>query len=379
MGPRALTPLRPTWAWWAWILFPASLPAQTPGDFAAMDGRELYQAACANCHGVDGTGADPSRLAFSEAMPDFTDCSFASREPDADWVGVAHEGGPVRGFSSMMPAFGEVLEPDQLQRVMNYVRSFCANPDWPRGELNFPRPMLAEKAYPEDEWVLTVNAPVGAETGELMNELIYEKRFGTESMIEVVVPFGVHQRPSESPAAGDWVGGLGDLGLGVKHTVAHSLDAGSIVSVGSEVRLPTGKTEDGFGGGITVFEGYVAYGQVLPWGGIFQFQGVYEIPRASGRADEAVLRGGLGRTFTEGPWGRAWTPMVEVQAQRELAGGQAWAWDLVPQFQVTLNTRQHVMLNAALLVPVTDADRRDPRVYVYVLWDWFDGGFFEGW
>ena len=71
--------------------------------------------------------------------------------------------------------------------------------------------------------------------------------------------------------------------------------------------------------------------------------------------------------------------MIEVQAKRELVGGEVWSWDLVPQFQVTLNTRQHVMANIGVLLPLTDADLRNTGLYFYVLWDWFDGGLFEGW
>ena len=165
----------------------------------------------------------------------------------------------------------------------------------------------------------------------------------------------------------------------MKHTLVHSLEAGSILSVGGEVKFPTGKEEDGFGGGSTVFEGFLAYGQILPGDAFVQLQGVYEAPTKAGRDDEAVVRGALGRTFTSGSWGRAWTPMMELQAKRELISGEGWGWDVVPQFQVTLNTRQHVMLNVAVSLPLTDSESRDARAYVYVLWDWFDGGFFEGW
>ena len=71
----------------ALVVLPLSIAGQAPDpDYADLDGRALYEAACANCHGIDGAGADPTFLAFEEAMPDFTDCSFASREPDADWV-----------------------------------------------------------------------------------------------------------------------------------------------------------------------------------------------------------------------------------------------------------------------------------------------------
>lgn len=72
----------------------------------AGTGKELYQAACAACHGNDGRGAPQTQVGFDTPLPDFTDCQFASREPDPDWVTVVHEGGPVRGFAEIMPAFG---------------------------------------------------------------------------------------------------------------------------------------------------------------------------------------------------------------------------------------------------------------------------------
>jgi len=357
-----------------------TLPNTDRSPYQSMSGEDLYHAACANCHGVDGTGTAPTLLAFEEEIPDFTDCSFASREPDADWVAVAHEGGPVRGFSQMMPAFGGILGPEELQRVMTYVRGMCGDDEWPRGELNLPRAMFTEKAYPEDEWVNTVDMPLESGDASVMNEFIYEKRFGKKSMIEVVIPFGVRERPGDGPGAGDWVGGLSDLVLGVKHTLFHSSEAGSIFALGGEVKLPTGKTEDGFGGGSTVFEAYASYGQILPSDAFVQFQGVFEAPTASEKSNEVVARGVVGKTFTQGaPWGRAWSPMLEFQGKRDLVTGEEWSLDFAPQVQVSLNTRQHVLANFAVLFPLTDSDLRATRLYVYVLLDWFDGGFFEGW
>ena len=54
-------------------------------------------------------------------------------------------------------------------------------------------------------------------------------------------------------------------------------------------------------------------------------------------------------------------------------------WDVVPQLQVTLSKLQHVMLAAGVRVPITQRDERRPQALVYLLWDWFDGGFFEMW
>ncbi|HQX83581.1 MAG TPA: hypothetical protein PKW63_17570, partial [Vicinamibacterales bacterium] len=88
----------------------------------------------------------------------------------------------------------------------------------------------------------------------------------------------------------------------------------------------------------------------------------------------------LGKTFTQnGPFGRAWSPMVEVLAARELESGATTDWDIVPQFQVTLNTRQHVRFNIGWRTPLTRRNQRSSSVVMYFLWDWFDGGLRDGW
>ncbi|MEX1259196.1 MAG: c-type cytochrome [Gemmatimonadota bacterium] len=351
------------------------LPEPDRSAYLAMPGEDLYQAACANCHGAGGAGEPSLPLVLRDPpVPDFTECSFASREPDADWIAVAHDGGPVRGFSPLMPAFGSMLGPKELQRVMDYIRTLCDDTSWPRGELNLPRAMFTEKAYPEDELVWTTEVPLGGEETSVMNEVVYEKRFGSRSQIEVVVPFGFRER-----SGGSWIGGLGDVVFGVKHALFHSLGAGSILSLGGEVKLPTGREEYGFGSGTTVLESFVSLGQILPSDAFLQLQGVAEFPTASGHDNEVVGRGVLGWSYAQGGWGRTWTPMIEAQAKKELADEAEWGWDLIPQLQVTLNTRQHVIGNIAVLIPMTDTEFRDPRLAVYVLWDWFDGGFFAGW
>jgi len=337
-------------------------------------GRELYMDACANCHGADGSGAPQSRLGFDVPVPDFTDCNFATREPDADWVAVAHQGGPVRGFSQVMPAFGDALTDAQLQKIMDHIRTLCTDPDWPRGELNLPRPLVTEKAYPEDEAVLSSSIDVENEAA-VMNELVYETRFGARNQLELVVPFGYREEPN-----GNWTGGnLGDVAVGVKRAMYHNLDAGSIFSLTGEVLLPTGDEDVGFGSGTTVFEPFASFGQILPAGSFFHAQVGSEVPFDQDQAEnEAFFRGALGKSITQGQWGRTWSPMVEVLGSRALESGAETNWDVAPQMQVTLNTRQHVMLNVGARIPLDDPDR-DTRVTVYLLWDWFDGGFLEGW
>src|SRR5688572_7996666 len=127
------------------------------GQIAELQGRELYQAACATCHGSDGKGSSRAVVGFDTALPDFTDCRFSSPEPDADWAAVITDGGPARSFDRRMPAFGQVLSEEQIEGVVQYLRSFCDETSWPRGELNLPRALITEKAFPENEALLTTS------------------------------------------------------------------------------------------------------------------------------------------------------------------------------------------------------------------------------
>ncbi|WP_419163079.1 c-type cytochrome [Candidatus Palauibacter sp.] len=361
----------------AMLPVPQSLEAaQAPQ--AVPDGMALYEAGCASCHGSDGRGAASDRIAFDDPLPDLTDCSFASREPDADWIIVSKAGGPIRGFSDVMPAFGEAFDDDQLQAVMDHIRTFCTDRAWPRGELNLPRPLFTEKAYPEDEWVWT--AGVNAEgPGAVINELLYEKRFGSRNQIEIALPFGFAESAAapagrDAVPASDWGIGLGDIEVGYKRALAHSLQ--TIFSFGTELKLPTGDEARGIGEGELRLEPFLALGQILPGDGFFHLQAGAEF---LGETTEGFWRAVLGRTFTSGEFGRSWSPMVEVLGSADLAEGSRSQWDLVPQMQVTLNTRQHVMLNVGVRLPLTDSDARGTQFLVYLLWDWFDGGLFDGW
>ena len=335
------------------------------------DGSALYERACAACHGTEGRGRSAVDVGFDIPLPDFSDCAFASREPDADWFAVVHEGGPVRAFDRMMPAFGDALAGDDIEAILRHIRTFCANRAWPPGEFNVPRAVFTEKAFPEDEAVVTVAVD---SSGATDLEILYEKRFGPRGMLEVAVPlhFG-----AEHPVNRGATRGLGDVAIGYKHTFHHDLGTGSVAAAGAEVVLPTGDETAGIGAGATVFEPFVAYGRLLPGDAFAQLQALAEIDMRGERPDEGGLRFAVGRTWTQGAFGRAWSPILEVLAARELRGGADTRVDIVPQFQVSLNTRQHILLNVGIRVP-TDGDR-DPQFVVYLLWDWFDGGLFDGW
>jgi len=359
------------------LALPAGLAGQLPEDLDRLSGRELYDASCATCHGADGRGLDRAQVGFEEPLPDFTDCRFAPREPDSDWIAVTHDGGPARGFSRMMPAFGEALTVEQIERVMAHVRSFCGDAAWPRGELNLPRGLVTEKAFPEDEWVVEAAANLEG-AGAADAQYVYERRFGPRSMFEVVMAYGWAEVPGAGGAT-EWVSGFGDVVLGLKHAAHHDHGAGRILSVGAEVVLPTGDEAKGFGADGAKTEAFLSFGQIVATDGFVQAQLGAEVPLYEGAENEVFGRLAVGRTWSAGDWGRAWTPMVELQAKRDLEGGAPTAIDIVPQLQVSLNTRQHVLFNVGVLVPATETTGRSARLLAYLLLDWFDGGFFDGW
>ncbi len=365
------------------LLFCSFAPARAAeNDGAPLTGRELYRKACAACHGVDGTGAPSSTVGFDTPLPDLTDCNFATREPDGDWYYVIAEGGPARGFSQMMPAYGEALSKAEIQKILDYIRTFCQDERWPRGEFNLPRALVTTKAYPEDELVLSATFDVEGEA-RIETEIIYEQRFGARNQVEVIFPFGWSEQAASGGPGGDdtkWTASVGDIGLAYKRVMFHSLAAGSILSLGLEVFFPTGDDDRGFGSNTFVFEPYLAFGQILPADFFFQFQGGAGLPVDTGQAtEEAFWRAVLGKTFLLGRYGKGVSPMVEVLGSHEFASGATTHWDVVPQAQVPLNRRQHILLCAGARVPLNDTDNRDTTYLLYVLWDWFDGGFFEGW
>ena len=155
-----------------------------------------------------------------------------------------------------MPAFGEALQPEEIQAALARIRTFCTDARWPRGELNLPRALFTEKAYPEDEAVITTTL-VSEGPDSITHEFVWEQRFGPLNQIELKMPI---TRADLGDPDG-WKSGTGDLGIGVKHTMRHSLERGAILAVGGELVLPTGDEAKGFGKGTTVLESFVLYGK----------------------------------------------------------------------------------------------------------------------
>jgi Cytochrome C oxidase, cbb3-type, subunit III len=357
-----------------WALPSTVLAQETETKIDLSSGKAIFHAACAGCHGSDGKGAPDTTVGFDkpETFPDFTRCDQTTPELDVDWRAIIREGGRGRGFSRIMPSFSEALTPRQIDMVIGYLRSFCTDPKYPRGELNLPRPQVTEKAFPEDEVVVTTS--MNAQGAPGVNQTIqYEHRLSRRNQMEVSLPVGF------THDTGRWLGGVGDIGVGLKRVVAAT--SRSILSVQGEVILPTGNQSKGLGSGVTTFEGFATFGQLLPFYSFVQSQVGMEQPTHTSTAPRAVYwRTAVGKSFRQGLGvGRLWSPMVEFIADRDVVKRAVTNWDVFPQFQVTLNRRQHIRVNFGTRIPVTNTIGRPIQVSMYLLWDWFDGGVLEGW
>jgi mono/diheme cytochrome c family protein len=340
------------------------------------NGERIYKSGCITCHGDKGRGAPLTLTEFKrpDTFPDFTACDQTTPEPNSAWKDVIVNGGPARGFSQIMPAFGKLLTSDEIDDVIAYLRTLCRNDHWARGELNLPLPLVTEKAFPEDEEVVETAVNANSAPGTT-TDIIHEQRFGVHNQIEVDVPVEFQNQNQT------WYGGVGDATLGLKREMWANLRSGSILSLFGGVIVPSGNRSRGLGSGTTQFETFAAFGQLFPTNTWVQFQAGADLPVHTNIAPQAVFwRTALGQSFAaDHGLGRLWTPMVEFVADRDLVTGAKTNWDIVPQMQVTISRRQHIRGDVGFRKPFTNTGGRQSQIIFYLLWDWADGKLTKGW
>lgn len=105
----------------------ARLATLDPGIVAALvdstPGEEIYQAQCAPCHGDSGKGDGAAAIAFDPKPSNLTDADRMRQLTDDDLMAILKEG---RGG---MPGFSAILQPEDLEAVLEYIRSLSAADD----------------------------------------------------------------------------------------------------------------------------------------------------------------------------------------------------------------------------------------------------------
>ena len=331
---------------------------------------EMWNAWCARCHAEDGSGKVNEPTVTVEPM-DFTDCKVTSAEPDADWERAIAKGGPGVGLSPQMPGFEDSLTPDQIRGFVTHMRGFCKEPGWPSGNNNFPRPILTEKAFPENEVVLLpavshYTEDVAPSITRATFKAVYERRIGRRSMIEVGVPL------VSTNSLLDRTAGVGDLEIAFKHAIYARSAAPRIVSIGLEVVVPSGDRFKDHGKGTPILEPFISAGALVrDW--YLQTQLKVEMPTDRQRASRALAYNAyLGRDTSAAP--DTWTIGVELNGEVTfpLIGVASRVVALTPQVRKGLTGTGALAASFGVMLPVNNREAQGVRWVGYLLWEYLE-------
>ena len=250
----------------------------------------MWGAWCARCHAADGTGKIDEPTVKVEPM-DFTDCRLTTAEPDADWERAIAKGGPGRRPVAANAGVRRFADAGTDRRLRLAHPRVLQRTGWPSGNTNFPRPILTEKAFPENEFLIL--PAISHEREVSRSTALYERRLGKRSMFEIGVPI-------END-------GVGDVDFAFKH----AMHAARSTSSRSDSRPRSRKDT-------AIFEPFVSAGTMLrDW--YLQGQVKVELPVDRDKADRAfVYNAYLGRDTSQAP--NTWTLGVELNGENhELA------------------------------------------------------------
>jgi hypothetical protein len=311
----------------------------------SAQGDSLYAAWCSRCHGADARGTPAASVRTDVPPADLASCPVSTAETEQQWVGVVTRGGAAFGLSLDMPAYGDAATAEQIRMVVRYVRSLCRERGWPPGELNFPRPFLVEKAFPENEVIVAAHGRA--------QDLIYERRIGRRAQLESVLSTVLDSldRPFDG------------VTVALKYNLWHSLEPRALASVGLEATPALGRRDrwevEPFAAAGIERAGFVLQGEVL---------GSWEETEGVGGAS---IRLGVGREV-----GR-FVPMVEAGWDLPHEGAQQLAF--YPQLWIQLSRLGHVAGSLGAELPTIGPAPRRPKLVAFLLWDFADGPLLHGW
>lgn len=119
-----------------------TLPSHGAGTLAATrtpEGRAIFKAHCAICHGPTGKGNGPGAEVVRQRMMDFTDAAAMRAVNDRFLFDIFEKGGSQFGRSNAMPAWGMKLTDEEIRAVVTHIRSLASkNPPVSSGRKDTP-------------------------------------------------------------------------------------------------------------------------------------------------------------------------------------------------------------------------------------------------
>lgn len=93
---------------------------------AAVDGKQVYDFYCAQCHGLngDGKGINVTKT-FSTDPRNFTVAADMEKRSDDDIRTVIRDGGPAISKSPLMPPWSATLSDAEVDALLAHIRKLC--------------------------------------------------------------------------------------------------------------------------------------------------------------------------------------------------------------------------------------------------------------
>lgn len=91
---------------------------------AGFNAASSYAMICASCHGAAGAGDGAAGALLDPSPANFTDAEFWSTRDDARIKTAIRDGGVAVGASALMAPWGALYDDEQLDAMVEYVKSF---------------------------------------------------------------------------------------------------------------------------------------------------------------------------------------------------------------------------------------------------------------
>lgn len=106
------------------VLFIAAIHLH-PVALSAAESAAIFRDTCSVCHGMGGKGDGPSSQRLEPKPADFTDCQTMTKDSDDVLFKIIKSGGQSAGRSTVMPAWGDSLNDQQIRGMVQFIRGLC--------------------------------------------------------------------------------------------------------------------------------------------------------------------------------------------------------------------------------------------------------------
>ncbi len=213
-----------------------------------LRGASLFDKNCVICHGSTAKGDGLLSQSLPVQPANLTDCRLTAEDPVEVLEGIIREGGTYSGRSSVMPAWGDKLSKQEISDVAGFVKTLCEDQEWLTGALNFPRPLITGKAFPEQEIIVGGKFAQG-DTNKSSQSLDIEYRIDGLTNIEVSTSAARVDPRNQSANSG-----IGDSSISVRRVLAFNYAQNYLVAAGLKLQFPTGDEDKGLGSGETTWQ-----------------------------------------------------------------------------------------------------------------------------